>query len=125
MPYVAHLDYQTRDCPPRYVNGSVSCSSRGQWLMDYRVDNPAGEVIRRRSCQHSQPSRRTFKALPYAGSIGRARRGRMRPQLAYPTKLCFRWLVLTAARSGEARSRYNGSDIDLEAKTQTIPADHE
>ena len=38
------------------------------------------------------------------------------------TKLCFRFLVLTAARSGEAREAV-WSEMDLEARTWTVPAE--
>ena len=38
------------------------------------------------------------------------------------TRLCFRWLVLTAARSGEARGA-RWQDIDVKGRTWTIPAD--
>ena len=38
------------------------------------------------------------------------------------SKLCFRFLILTAARSGEARGA-TWDEIDLDAKTWTIPGD--
>ena len=37
-------------------------------------------------------------------------------------KLCFRWLVLTASRSGEAR-KARWEDMDLQGRTWTIPGD--
>lgn len=39
-----------------------------------------------------------------------------------PTRLCFRFLVLTAARSGEAR-RATWSEIHLESRVWTVPAE--
>lgn len=38
------------------------------------------------------------------------------------TKRCFEWMVLTAARSGEARGAA-WAEVDLEAKTWTVPAE--
>ena len=67
--------------------------------------NPAGEVI-----DGALPSMRKVKAhlraLPYQASPA--------------AKLCLRFLVLTAARSGEARGAA-WSEIDLESATWTIP----
>ena len=37
-------------------------------------------------------------------------------------KLCFRWLILTASRSGEAR-KARWEDMDLQGRTWTIPGD--
>ena len=37
-------------------------------------------------------------------------------------KLCFRWLILTASRSGEARNA-RWQDMDLQGRTWTIPGD--
>ena len=62
-----------------------------------------------------------FRALPYEevpaalATIGASKS-------TESTKLCFRWLILTAARSGEARGA-RWQDIDLKGRTWTIPAD--
>ena len=62
-----------------------------------------------------------FRALPYrevpeALEIVETSKGSL------PSKLCLRFLVLTAARSGEARNAV-WDETDLESRTWTIPAE--
>ena len=85
----------------------------------HRSDNPAGEAIaealpRNGHVKHHQ------RALPHErvpGAVACVQASR-----AYPsTVLAFRFLVLTAGRSGEIRgARWN--EIDLDARTWTVPA---
>ena len=85
----------------------------------YRVDNPAGEVID--AALPAQPAvKEHFRALPYQ-EVGAALDVVDGSTAGIAAKLCFRWLVLTAARSGEARST-RWEDIDLAARTWTTPA---
>ena len=92
------------------------------WSMahGHRTDNPAGEVIG--AALPAQPAFKAhFKALPYA-EVSEALAVVDGSTAGPAAKLCFRFLTLTAARSGEARGT-RWEDIDLEAKTWTIPAD--
>ena len=62
-----------------------------------------------------------FRALPYqevADALGAVDKSTAGPAV----KGCFRWLVLTAARSGEARNA-RWQDIDIKGRTWTIPGD--
>ena len=92
------------------------------WSMahGHRTDNPAGEVID--AALPAQPAvKEHFRALHYA-EVGAALAVVDGSTAGLAAKLCFRWLVLTAARSGEARGA-RWEDIDFEARTWTIPAD--
>ena len=80
--------------------------------------NPAGEVID--AALPATPAVTShFRALPYQdvpdalAVVGGSTAG-------LAARLCFRWMVLTAARSGEARGA-RWVDVDLEARTWTIP----
>ena len=90
-----------------------------KWAMAKELieTNPAGESI-----DGALPSMRKVKAhlraLPYQ-EAGAALRTVDASQASLAAKLCLRFLVLTAARSGEARGAA-WSEIDLENKTWTI-----
>ena len=91
------------------------CIARG-----HRRDNPAGEVIGQALPRHKGP-RRHYPALPYS-EVAAALRTVQASKAYKATILCFEFLVLTAARSGEARlARWE--EIDFEAATWTIPAE--
>lgn len=62
-----------------------------------------------------------FKALPYGG-VADALRIVEETRALVASKLAFRFLVLTAARSGEVRGA-TWSEIDLKARTWTIPGE--
>ena len=85
----------------------------------YRTDNPAGEIVNGalpRQPQVKAP-RRALHYFKVPASLET-----ITESTAFDTsKLCFRFLVLTAARSGEARGA-TWDEIDLQAKTWTIPA---
>ena len=92
-----------------------------KWVMahGYRADNPAGEVID--GALPAQPAvKQHFRALPYQ-EVGAALATVDTSGASPSAKLCFRFLVLTAARSGEARGA-TWAEIDLTAATWTINA---
>ena len=62
-----------------------------------------------------------FRALPYQ-EVGDALRTVGESQASLAAKLCFRFLVLTAARSGEARGA-TWDEIDLQDRVWRIPPD--
>ena len=93
-----------------------------KWSMGrgYRNDNPAGEAISQ-SLPMKRGPKTHYPALHYsevADAIVTVRNSG-----AYTaTILCFEFLVLTAARSGEARlARWE--EIDLQARIWTVPAE--
>jgi integrase len=59
-------------------------------------------------------------ALPYADAPAALQRLRAKPESV--ARACLEFTILTAARSGEARGA-TWDEIDLEAKTWTVPAD--
>ena len=82
--------------------------------------NPAGEMID--GALPSMPKVKAhFRALPY-GEISEALETIENSQASMASKFAVRFLVLTAARSGEVRNAV-WDEIDLDARTWTIPAD--
>ena len=80
--------------------------------------NPAGEAIN--GALPAQPSvREHLRALPYR-EVGAALATIDESGASVAAKLCLRFLVLTAARSGEARGA-TWSEIDMEACEWRIP----
>ena len=80
--------------------------------------NVAGEIIN--AALPAMPSvKEHFRALPYQ-EMGQALRSVDASGASLPSRLCLRFLVLTAARSGEARGA-NWNEIDFGAATWTIP----
>ena len=81
--------------------------------------NPAGEAID--GALPSMPKVRAhLRALPYQ-EVGAALEAVESSQASVAAKLCFRLLVLTAARSGEARGA-TWDEIDLEGQEWRIPS---
>ena len=92
-----------------------------EWGMsnDYLEYNPAGEAINAALPKVSR-LKAHHRSLPYeecAGALDMIEASRA----STSTKLCFKFIVLTACRSGEARGA-RWDEIDLEAGIWTIPA---
>ena len=82
--------------------------------------NPAGEAID--GALPPMPKVKAhLRALPYQ-EVGSALETFESSQASISAKLCFRFLVLTAARSGEARGA-TWDEIDLEDRVWKIPPD--
>ena len=93
-----------------------------RWAMShgYIDHNPAGEAIN--GALSPMPKVKAhLRALPYL-EVGEALKAVEASPASLSSKLCFRYLVLTAARSGEARGAM-WDEVDLERDTWTIPAD--
>ena len=90
-----------------------------RWAMSHGfVDrNPAGEVIDG-ALPRMPHIREHFRSLPYQ-EVGAALKTVEASGASLSAKLCLRFLVLTAARSGEARGAA-WDEIDLEARTWRI-----
>ncbi len=85
----------------------------------YRNDNPAGDALTAALPKRSAPVRHQ-RALPHgevAGAVATVRASAARAGL----KLVFEFVVLTAARSAEARLA-SWDEIDLDAREWTVPA---
>ena len=81
--------------------------------------NPAGEAID--GALPSMPKVRAhLRALPYQ-EVGAALEAVPLSQASVAAKLCFRFLVLTAARSGEARGA-TWDEIDLQGQEWRLPS---
>ncbi len=86
----------------------------------YIEQNAAGEAID--GALPSMPRLKAhFRALPH-GEVAAALQRFDDGQASMASKLCFKFLVLTAARSGEARGA-RWSEIDMNAREWRIPAD--
>ena len=81
--------------------------------------NPAGEVIDA-ALPRTPAVKAHFRALPYQ-DVPETLDKIEASTASLASRLCFRFLVLTAARSGEARGA-RWDEIDLGARTWTIPA---
>ena len=91
-----------------------------RWAMahGFMETNPAGEAID--GALPPMPKVKAhLRALPYE-EVGSALRTVNASQASMSAKLCFRFLVLTAARSGEARGA-TWDEIDLEGRVWRIP----
>ena len=91
-----------------------------KWAManEFIEVNPAGESID--GALPSMPRVKAhFRALPYE-EVGLALMTVAASQASLAAKLCLKFLVLTAARSGEARGA-TWNEIDMKRETWTIP----
>ena len=93
-----------------------------RWAMahGFMESNPAGEVID--GALPPMPKVKAhFRSLPYQ-EVGSALEVVEASRASMPTKLCFRFLVLAAARSGEARDT-TWDEIDLQGRVWRIPSE--
>ena len=110
----------TRQETARRVRQRVRAVMRWAVAQGHRDDNPAGEGID--GTLPPMPAIRAhFRALPYQ-EVPAALETIVGSTAGVATKTCFEFLVLTAARSGEARGATWG-EIDLDARLWTIPAE--
>ena len=102
----------------RKVRQRISATLRWAEAHGFIDHNPAGEAIN--GALPAQPSvREHLRALPYH-EVGAALATIDESAASVAAKLCLRFLVLTAARSGEARGA-TWSEIDMEACEWRIP----
>ena len=93
-----------------------------RWAMahGFMETNPAGEAID--GALPPMPKVKAhLRALPYQ-EVGSALETVEASRASMPTKLCFRFLVLAAARSGEARGA-TWNEIDLQGRVWRIPSE--
>ena len=93
-----------------------------RWVMahGFMESNPAGEAIDG-ALPHMPKVKAHFRALPYQ-EVGAALETVAASQASMSAKLCFRFLVLTAARSGEARGA-TWDEFDLQDEVWRIPSE--
>ena len=84
----------------------------------FRTDNPAGEAVSIGLPRQRAPTRH-YRALHYTQAAGALHTVRA-SSASLVTKLCFEYLVLTAARSGEARLA-QWQEVDFDMATWKIP----
>ena len=88
--------------------------------MDWVTVTPVDEAVSQ-ALPKTPATRENFRSLPYQ-EVADALRQVDASTAGASVKLCFRWLVLTASRSGEARNA-RWQDIDLQGETWTVPGD--
>lgn len=103
------------------VRQRISAVMKWAIAQGYRQDDPAGAAVLAALPKGVGKAKRHHRALPYSEVADAVRRVR-ESQAWAGTKLLFEFLVLTAARSGEARLA-TWDEVDLAAATWTIPAD--
>ena len=103
----------------RRVRQRIRATLRWCWAHGYVEQNVAGEGID--GALPKMPAVKShFRALPYR-DVSAALETVQASKASVAAKLCFRFLILTAARSGEARGA-RWDEIDLEAREWRIPA---
>ncbi|MCY4430790.1 MAG: tyrosine-type recombinase/integrase [Rhodospirillales bacterium] len=104
----------------RRVRQRIRAVLRWSWAHGYVTENVAGEGID--GALPTMPAvKEHFRALPYA-EVAAALQAVDKSPASNAAKLCLRFLVLTAARSGEARSA-TWAEIDLKAREWRIPGE--
>ena len=104
----------------RRVRQRMRAVLRWCWAHGYVSENVAGEGID--GALPKMPAvRQHFRALPYA-EVATALQTVEASRASKAAKLCLRFLVLTAARSGEARGA-TWAEVDAEAREWRIPGD--
>jgi len=104
----------------RRVRQRMRAVLRWCWAHGYVSENVAGEGID--GALPKMPAvRQHFRALPYS-EVASALEAVEASHASQAAKLCLRFLILTAARSGEARGA-TWPEIDMEAREWRIPAD--
>ena len=112
--------WTTRPETARRVRQRIRAVLRWCWAHGYVSENVAGEGID--GALPKMPAvKQHFRALPYS-EVARALETVEASQASQAAKLCLRFLILTAARSGEARGA-TWPEIDKEAREWRIPAD--
>lgn len=104
----------------RRVRQRIRAVLRWAWAHDYVSENVAGEAID--GALPTMPAVKAhFRALPY-GEVSGALENVEASAASLAAKLCLQFLVLTAARSGEARGA-TWAEIDKAAREWRIPAE--
>ena len=103
----------------RRVKQRISAIMDWSVAAGFRGDNPAGEALNAVLPKNSGTKRRQ-RALPHSEVRGAIERVRASEGAWPSTKLCFEFMVLTAARSGEVRGAF-WDEFDLDTQTWTIP----
>ncbi len=112
--------WTTRPETARRVRQRMRTVFRWGMAHGFMETNPAGEAID--GALPPMPKVKAhLRALPYQ-EVGSALETVDATQASIPAKLCFRFLVLTAARSGEARSA-TWEEIDLQDQVWRIPSE--
>ena len=103
----------------RKVRQRVSTVMRWAVAQGHRQDDPAGPAINA-ALPRAGNDKKHYRALPYR-DVAAALATVDASQAWQATKLCFRFLVLTAVRSGEARGA-RWDEIDLDKRSWHVPA---
>ena len=112
--------WTTRPETARRVRQRMRTVFRWGMAHGFMETNPAGEAID--GALPPMPKVKAhLRALPYQ-EVGSALETVDAIQASIPAKLCFRFLVLTAARSGEARGA-TWEEIDLQDQVWRIPSE--
>ena len=110
--------WSTKRETARRVRQRIGAVMKWAVAKGYREDNPAGDAIGAALPRHGS-STQHFPALPHS-QVGAALATVRASGAWIGTKLAFEFLVLTAARSGEARNA-RWEEIDFENATWTVP----
>ncbi len=104
----------------RRLRGRISAIMQWAIAQNYRADNPAGDAVTAALPRNNHIVTHQ-RSLPYAAvgaAIGKVRAS----QASLSAKLVIEFLILTAARSGEARGA-TWDEIDTDTATWIVPAE--
>ena len=112
--------WSTKNETARRVRRRIGAVCKWAVAQGYRTDNPAGEAISS-ALPKAAGAVQHHRALPHSEIAGVL--ATVEASGAWTgTMAAFRWLVLTACRSGEARAA-KWTEVNREARTWTVPAE--
>ena len=112
--------WTTKPVTARRVRQRIAAVMKWAIAQGYRGDNPAGDAVTA-ALPKQNGAKKHHRALPHRAVADAL--VTVRASGVYPTvRLAFEFLVLTAARSAEVRGAV-WSEMDLETRTWTIPAE--
>ena len=113
--------WNTKQVTAKRVRQRISAVMKWSIAAGYRADNPAGEALGA-ALPKQTASKAHHRALPFREVGAALVKLRGDNQAYWATKAVFEFMVLTAARSGEARGA-KWSEVDLDGGVWIIPGD--
>lgn len=117
---ILRLIWNSKPATAERIRSRISLVMRWSITNGHRTDDPASKAVTAALPKHNGP-RNHQPALPHAEVAAVLRRISTEGRFWIGIRLLVEYVVLTAARSGEARGATWG-EIDLEARIWTVPA---
>ena len=111
--------WNTKSDTARRLRQSIGMTMRWAIAQDLRTDNPAGDALTG-ALPRKKPRPQHYRALPFT-QVPAALVTVRATGAHWATKACFEYMILTAARGGEARLM-TWDELDVASATWAIPA---